>query len=446
MSATLGVLGERLRRADTLVRSGRVVRACGTLLEVSGLNLAVGDLCRLHREGWQLDAEVVGLAPRTALLMPLGDLQGLASDARVVALGTGHSVGAGEALLGRVIDADGVPCDGGGPLALNERAPLHADPPPPMVRRPISAVMSTGVRAIDTLLTVGEGQRIGIFAAAGAGKTTLLGMLARGTSADVTIVALIGERGREVHPFVREQLKPAKGNWIAVVATSDQSAIQRARALSTATALAEYFRARGQRVLLLADSVTRYARALRDIGLAAGEPPTRRGFPPSVFSQLPRLLERAGNDAHGSITAFYTVLVEDEQSVDPVAEEVRSILDGHICLTRELAARQHYPAIDVLASVSRVMNDIVSDEHAQAARAARTALARYRDVEVLLQMGEYQHGADPSTDSALACVPRVNRLLTQPEKIVTDFEQSLLDLRQASQANAGVDPAPASDT
>ncbi len=442
MTTGLSALDERLRRADTLARSGRVVRACGTLLEVSGLNVAVGDLCRLHREGWQLDAEVVGLAPRTALLMPLGDLQGLASDARVVALGTGHCVGAGEALLGRVIDADGVPCDGAGPIVLNDRAALHAAPPSPMTRRPISEVMSTGVRAIDALLTVGEGQRVGIFAAAGAGKTTLLGMLARGTSADVTIVALIGERGREVDPFVREQLKPAEGNWIAVVATSDQSAIQRARALSTATALAEYFRARGRRVLLLADSVTRYARALRDIGLAAGEPPTRRGFPPSVFSQLPRLLERAGNDAHGSITAFYTVLVEDEQSADPVAEEVRSILDGHICLTRELAARQHYPAIDVLASVSRVMNDIVSDKHMQAAGAARAVLARYREIEVLLQMGEYQHGADPKADIALACAPRINRLLNQPEQIVTGFEQALFDLCEASQPMTSTDSSP----
>lgn len=434
--ATLAHLRTRLAGARTLAKSGRVIRACGTLLEVSGLDVAVGDRCELIAGDWRLEAEVVGLGAGTSLLMPLGGLAGLAADATVRTLNRGATVPAGDALLGRVISADGQPMDGRGDLEFSCHIPLDQSPPAPLARSPVCTPLATGVRAIDSLLTVGEGQRLGLFAAAGAGKTTLLGMLARGTQADVTIVALIGERGREVAPFVREQLGASDGNWIAVVATSDQPAIQRARSLSAATALAEYFRARGRRVLLLADSITRYARALRDIGLAAGEPPTRRGFPPSVFSELPRILERAGNDDNGSITAFYTVLVEDEQTADPVAEEARSILDGHIVLTRELAARQHFPAIDALASVSRVMADVATTEHATHARQARALLARYRELELLIQMGEYVAGADPLADQAIACAPQINALLNQDVFEAAPFESTLQALGQSIAAVA----------
>ena len=287
------------------------------------------------------------------------------------------------------------------------------------------------MRAIDTLMTVGEGQRLGIFAAAGGGKSTLLGMLARRSAADVNVIALIGERGREIQEFIGDSLQNDLSRSVLVVSTSDTPALSRARAVYTATAIAEYFRDQGKRVLLLVDSITRYARALRDVGLTAGEPPTRRGFPPSVFSTLPQVLERAGNSDKGSITAFYTVLVEDEQSADPIGEEVRSILDGHLVLSRKLASANHYPAIDILHSVSRVMDRIVADEHRQAAATARTLLAKHRDLEVLLQMGEYQAGSDPIADAAIACAPAINRHLCQAVNEGVTFTDALTSLRSA---------------
>jgi type III secretion protein N (ATPase) len=300
----------------------------------------------------------------------------------------------------------------------------------------VQRCFETGVRAIDTLLTVGEGQRLGIFAAAGGGKSTLLGMLARRSAADVNVIALIGERGREIQEFIADSLHGDLSRSVLVVSTSDTSALARARGVNTATTIAEYFRDQGKRVLLLVDSVTRYARALRDVGLTAGEPPTRRGFPPSVFSTLPQVLERAGNSAKGSITAFYTVLVEDEESADPVAEEVRSILDGHLVLSRKLASSNHYPAIDVLHSVSRVMDRIVSAEHRQAAGTARRLLAKHRDLEVLLQMGEYEPGADAQADAAIACSPGINAHLRQQVEEGTSLAQSIASLQRAISAPA----------
>jgi type III secretion protein N (ATPase) len=432
-----GKLRSQIRATSVVNTSGRVVKACGTLLQVRGLMVRIGDLCRLESDDGNavLHAEVVGLANDDALLMPLGSLEGVSTRTRVVPCGTTQSVPVGDALLGRVLDSSGGPIDTKGELRLTSARPLVAAPPPPLARRPVETIFETGVRAIDALLTVGEGQRLGIFAAAGCGKSTLLGMLARRSAADVNVIALIGERGREIQEFIADSLGNDLSRSVLVVSTSDSPALARARALHTATAIAEYFRDSGRRVLLLVDSVTRYARALRDVGLTAGEAPARRGFPPSVFSQLPRVLERAGNSRHGSITAFYTVLLEDEDTADPIGEEVRSILDGHIVLSRALAAANHYPAVDVLQSVSRVMNAIVDDEHRQTAAAARRLLAKHREIEVLLQMGEYRAGADPVADMAVACMPQLTQFLCQQVEDNAPLVASLDSLRESVDPN-----------
>lgn len=420
-----------LRSATTVRSSGRVVRACGTMLEVTGLSARIGELCRLQDERTELLAEVVGLREDRALLMPLGNLQGISTRTRVETCGTTQTVRISDAMIGRVLDASGAPLDSGGELTATSTMPLMSAPPHPLERAQVHKIFQTGVRAIDTMLSVGEGQRLGIFAAAGGGKSTLLGMLARRSAADVNVIALVGERGREIQEFISDSLQGDVSKSILVVSTSDAPALSRARAVYTATAIAEYFRDRGRRVLLLVDSITRYARALREVGLTAGEPPTRRGFPPSVFSTLPQVLERAGNSANGSITAFYTVLVEDEESADPIGEEVRSILDGHLVLSRKLAAANHYPAIDILHSVSRVMDRIVSDEHRAAAASARRLLAKHRDLEVLLQMGEYQQGSDPLGDAAIACAPAINRHLCQAVDESVTFADGLASLRNS---------------
>ena len=426
-------LRSTLRATRTVRVSGRVVRACGTMLQVRGLSVHIGELCRLSGDdaGQELFAEVVGLQDEDALLMPLGSLQGVSTRTRVETCGTSQTVRVDASVIGRVLDASGHPIDGGVALDCATCVPLIAPPPHPLRRAPVARCFETGVRAIDTLLTVGEGQRLGIFAAAGAGKSTLLGMLARRSAADVNVIALIGERGREIQEFIADNLQGDLSRSVLVVSTSDTPALSRARAVCTATAIAEYFRDQGQRVLLLVDSVTRYARALRDVGLTAGEPPTRRGYPPSVFSTLPQALERAGNSATGSITAFYTVLVEDEDTADPVGEEVRSILDGHLVLSRKLAAADHYPAIDVLHSVSRVMDKIVGPEQRDAAGAARRLLAKHRDLEILLQMGEYQPGSDALADAAIACAPQLNRHLRQGVAEISTFTDSWSSLQRA---------------
>jgi ATP synthase in type III secretion protein N len=422
-----------VRATRTVRASGRVVRACGTMLHARGVEATIGELCRLRSEDGrqELLAEVVGVADDAVLLMPLGGLHGISARTRVETCGTVQSVLCGEAMLGRVLDPAAHPIDGAGALECRTPMPVLTSPPHPLTRAPIQRHFETGVRVIDTLLTVGEGQRVGIFAAAGCGKSTLLGMLARRSSADVNVIALIGERGREIQEFIADSLQGDLSRSVLVVSTSDTPALMRARALHTATAIAEYFRNAGRRVLLLVDSVTRYARALRDVGLAAGEPPTRRGFPPSVFSTLPQALERTGNSSTGSITAFYTVLLEDEDSADPIGEEVRSILDGHFVLSRRLASANHYPAIDVLQSVSRVMDRIVDEEHRRAAGSARGLLAKYRDIELLLQMGEYQAGVDALADAAVACAPSLERHCRQAVNESVTFADSLACLRHS---------------
>ena len=375
--------------------------------------------------------KLVGFAKRVALLTPLGDLQGVSHATEVIPTGDIHSVAVGDDLLGRVLNGLGEPIDGGPALRPSDYYPVYADPPNPMERKIIDKPISLGLRVLDGILTCGEGQRLGIFAAAGGGKSTLLSTLIKGSEADISVLALIGERGREVKEFLENDLgKEGMKKAVIVCSTSDRSSMERLKAAYVATAIAEYFRDQGKQVLLMMDSVTRFGRALREIGLAAGEPPTRRGFPPSVFSSLPKLMERAGNSMKGSITALYTVLVEGDDMTEPIADETRSILDGHIILSRKLASKNHYPAIDVLASVSRVMNSIVDDEHKDAAQRLRMVLAKYKELEILVQIGEYEKGADKEADDALAKIDAVNKFLCQGLDEYSSFEQTLDALKK----------------
>ena len=412
-------------------RYGKVVEVIGTMLKVAGVQVSLGEVCELRqRDGTLLQrAEMVGFSRTLALLAPFGELVGLSRQTRVIGLGRPLAVPVGSALLGRVLDGLGEPADGQGPLAGDDWVQIQAQAPDPMRRRLIEQPLPTGVRIVDGLMTLGEGQRMGIFAAAGVGKSTLIGMFARGTQCDVNVIVLIGERGREVREFIEMILGPdGLARSVVVCATSDRSSIERAKAAYVGTAIAEYFRDRGMRVLLMMDSLTRFARAQREIGLAAGEPPTRRGFPPSVFAELPRLLERAGMGETGSITAFYTVLAEDDTGSDPIAEEVRGILDGHLILSREIAARNQYPAIDVLGSLSRVMSQIVSAEQRQYAGQLRRLLAKHNEVETLLQVGEYRHGSDAVADEAIARIDAIRDFLSQPTDQLSDYDTILEQL------------------
>ena len=432
---------------------GRVVEARGTMIKVTGVAARIGEICILsssfesersdlsrdadidtHPNAKSLLAEVVGVAGEFTLLTPLGEIAGISTHTEVIATGHIQQIPVGDALLGRVLDATGRPMDGlPAPIKRGLRD-IQSAPPNPLLRAPISRPLPTGVRAIDSLLTCAEGQRIGIFAAAGGGKSTLLGMLARGAKADVVVVSLVGERGREVNEFLEDSLGPeGRKRAVVVVATADRPALERARAAMTATTIAEDFRDQGKRVLLLVDSVTRHARALRDIGLAVGEPPTRRGFPPSVFSALPQLVERAGNGERGSITAFYSILVEDEEQPDPIAEEMRSLLDGHIVLSRKLGGAGHFPAIDILDSASRVMNRVTTKAHQAAAREARKSLGKYREIELLIQLGEYKPGSDADADQAIARWSGLNAHLRQAAEKLFSFDDNIDSLNEALQ-------------
>jgi FliI/YscN family ATPase len=363
--------------------------------------------------------------------MPLGDVSDVAMGAEVIPTGTSLTIRVGDGLLGRVLDGLGEPLDGKGAIEDSVEKVVSARPPDPMKRQRVTKQLKTGVRALDGLLTVGEGQRIGIFAAAGVGKSTTLGMLARNTEAEINVIALIGERGREVRDFLEQDLgEEGMKNSVVIVATSNEPSLIRMKAAYVATAVAEYFRDQGKKVLLLMDSVTRFARALREVGLAAGEPPARSGFPPSVFSELPRLLERTGNSDKGSITAFYTVLVEGDDMTEPIADETRSILDGHIVLSRKLAAQNHYPAIDINESVSRVMSGIADEHHNQSAGKLREVLATYEAQKDLILIGAYKKGSDPKTDYAIAKIDAVNRFLKQGTHEQTPSEAAVQQLNQ----------------
>jgi len=419
-----------LQDTPTLRIKGRVTQVIGTIIKAVVPTVKVGEVCILRNPGedFEMKGEVVGFARDAALLTPIGDMYGISSATEVIPTGRAHMVPVGDGLLGRVLDGLGRPLDEGenGPIEASKFYPVFAEAPDPLTRRIITEPLELGVRALDGVLTCGEGQRMGIFAAAGGGKSTLMGMLVKGADVDVTVVALIGERGREVREFLEHELGPdGRRKSVIVCATSDKSSMERAKAAYVATAIAEYFRDQGKRVLFLMDSVTRFARAQREIGLAAGEPPTRRGYPPSVFATLPKLMERVGMNQHGSITALYTVLVEGDDMTEPIADETRSILDGHIVLSRKLAASNHYPAIDVLASASRVMNAVITPEHKKLSGRIRELMAKYQEVELLVKIGEYKRGGDAVTDEAIDKIDSINTFLKQRTDERTTLAQAL---------------------
>lgn len=430
----IGSLLDEAVQTTTVDVRGRVDQVVGTIIRAVVPGVKVGELCILKNpwEEFELKAEVVGFLKNVALLSPIGSCQGVSPATEVIPTGEILSVPVGPELLGRVVNGMGESIDDGPELRCRTHYPIYAPAPNPMTRMIISKPLTLGIRSIDGVLTCGEGQRMGIFAAAGGGKSTLLSTIIKGCTADVCVLALIGERGREVREFIEKDLGPeGRKKAVLVVSTSDRSSMERLKAAYTATAVAEYFRDQGKSVLLMMDSVTRFARAQREIGLAAGEPPTRRGYPPSVFSELPKLMERAGNNDKGSITALYTVLVEGDDMTEPVADETRSILDGHIVLSRKLASKNHYPAIDVQQSVSRVMNSIVTKEHKAAAQRLRRILAQYESVELLLQIGEYKKGADAAADDAIAHIDAVNAFLKQGLAERSTFEETLERLEAA---------------
>jgi type III secretion protein N (ATPase) len=414
--------------------SGQITQVAGVLVKALLPGVQVGELCEVWRPGAKEAqfAEVIGFSGSTALLMPVGDYEGLCSNTEVRPTGTTHKIKVGEGLLGRVLDGLGNFLDTSSePFVAEAEYPVNALPPDPLSRGLVEHPLSLGLRAMDGLLTCGEGQRIGIFAAAGGGKSTLLSQILRNTEAEVVVLALIGERGREVREFLEMVLdEESRKRAVVVVSTSDRPAIERLKSAHVATTVAEYFRDKGKKVLLMLDSVTRFARAQRSIGLAAGEPPARRGFPPSVFNALPALLERAGPAEKGSITAIYTVLVEGDDMNEPVADEVRSILDGHVILSRRLASAYHYPAIDVLESVSRVMGNVVDEEHKAAAGKVRDMLARYRDTELLIRIGEYKKGSDPATDEAIEKNKAINDFLKQKLSEKSTYQDALAGLKK----------------
>ncbi len=421
-----------VKNLELTAMRGRVLEVTGVLIRATAPSAKVGELCILQNAGEKdkMMAEVVGFENTVALLTPMGDMVGVSNTTEVIPTGRLHEVSVGPDVLGKVLDGLGRPFNG----ETFESAmtyPIHAAPPNPMQRKVIAQPLALGLRVLDGLLTCGEGQRMGIFAAAGGGKSTLLSMLIRNAAADVKVLALIGERGREVREFIEQDIgEEGLKQAVLVVSTSDRPAMERLKAAYVATAIAEYFRDQGKNVLLMMDSVTRFARAQREIGLAAGEPPTRRGFPPSVFAALPQLMERAGQSDKGSITALYTVLVEGDDMTEPIADETRSILDGHIILSRKLAQENHYPAVDVLASVSRVMNTIIDAEHRRVAGRIRQLLAKYREIELLLKIGEYKEGSDADADEAVAKVDSINALLKQEMREVSAFDTTLQQMRE----------------
>jgi flagellum-specific ATP synthase len=416
-----------LRSVDPVRMNGKVTQVIGLTVESEGPDASVGDVCHIYpaKSGKPIKAEVVGFRNNKVLLMPLGELHAVAPGCDVVSTGKPLTVQVGSELLGKVLDGLGQPLDGSHIPSRMPHYSTHNVPQNPLFRPRVTEPLGIGVRAIDGLLTVGRGQRIGIFAGSGVGKSTLLGMVARNTSADVNVIALIGERGREVLEFIERDLGPeGLARSVVVVATSDQPALIRIKGALIATTIAEYFRDRGLDVMLMMDSVTRFAMAQREVGLAIGEPPATRGYTPSVFAMLPKLLERSGTGKTGSITAFYTVLVDGDDMNEPIADAVRGILDGHIVLSRSLANKGHYPAIDVLASVSRVMNDIVPPRQLEAANEFKRLLSIYRDSEDLINIGAYQRGSNAEIDRAIEYYDRIRSYSMQRTDEKVSFEES----------------------
>ncbi|QDT39058.1 FliI/YscN family ATPase [Stratiformator vulcanicus] len=415
--------------------TGCVSRIVGMTIAVAGLPVPLGSVCRIRTgRGGSVPAEVVGFSDEATLLLPHADVDGVRRGDAVELVQSNPTVRCGERLLGRVLDAQGRCIDGGPPVTLRECRPLQPPPVRPMEREPIDRPLETGVRVLDGMLTIGHGQRIGLFAGSGVGKSTLLGQIARSSSADVNVVVLVGERGREVREFIENDLGPeGLARSVVVAATGDEPAVLRLKAASYGTAIAEYFRDQGRDVVLMMDSVTRFALAQREIGLAAGEPPATRGFPPSVFAKLPRLLERSGRTSRGSITGIYTILVDGDDTSEPISDTVRGVLDGHVMLSRRLAERAHWPAIDVPASISRLMPMLASADHLSAADHIRRVLAAHRDAEDLISIGAYQNGADPLVDQAVRCEALLRDFLCQSISESTPAEETrryLATLRQ----------------
>ena len=423
----------RLREAKLIKLTGQVTRVIGLTVEVQGINAPIGEVCEIQAPGEAepVLAEVVGFSDGSSLLMPLGELRGIYQGCSVVPTGKPFTVNVGEHLLGRVLNGLGEPMDDLGPLNKHSNGyPVNNRPPNPLMRKRITEVHTTGVRAIDSLLTCGRGQRVGIFAGSGVGKSTLLGLISRYSSADVNVIGLIGERGREVLDFIEADLGPeGLARSVVVVATSEQPALVRLKGAFVASAIAEYFRDQGKNVLLMMDSVTRFAMAQREVGLAIGEPPATKGYTPSVFALLPRLLERPGMSRESSITAFFTVLVDGDDMNEPIADAVRGILDGHIVLSRELAAANQFPAIDILKSVSRLMPDITSEEHRAQAGKVRDMLATYRQAEDLINIGAYVPGSNPHIDEAIGAYQQIIKFLRQDLYEHTGYTDTLKMLK-----------------
>ncbi|MBV9269816.1 MAG: flagellar protein export ATPase FliI [Candidatus Eremiobacteraeota bacterium] len=420
-----------LESVDLVRQNGKVRQVIGVVIESLGPNMAIGETCHISykRTAEPVLAEVVGFRDNKVLIMPLGDLKGIGAGSDVVSIGKPLEVGVTDQLLGRVLDGLGRPIDGKGPIIAERRMEATAQPPDPLTRKRITEPLALGIRAVDGLLTCGKGQRVGVFAGSGVGKSTILGMIARNTAADVNVIALIGERGKEVRDFIERDLgEEGLRRSVVIVSTSDQPALVRIKAAFVATTIAEYFRDQGLDVMLMMDSVTRFAMAQREVGLAIGEPTTTRGYTPSVFALLPKLLERAGTSHKGTITGLYSVLVDGDDMNEPVADAVRSILDGHIVLSRRLAAANHYPAIDVLASVSRVMPDVVDQNHYSAASAARDVLATYREAEDLINIGAYVPGSNPRVDLAVSKIEALKHFLRQGIYDTASYEQTLSQL------------------
>jgi flagellum-specific ATP synthase len=442
---TLAHVGNVLRSSDLARRHGRVSDLIGLVVEATGLQADVGEICMVNGDRGHppVPAEVVGFRGQRTLLMPLGEMNGIGPATTTRATGTPFRIRVGDDLLGRVIDGLGRPIDGMPRARSGRPRSANASPPDPLERPRIDTRVDLGVRALDALVPCGRGQRLGIFAGSGVGKSSLLGMIARSTTADVNVIALVGERGREVKEFIERDLGDALAHSVVVVATSDQPALVRIKAAFTATAIAEHFRDEGADVMLMMDSVTRFAMAQREVGLAIGEPPATRGYTPSVFAQLPRLLERSGTAKVGSITGLYTVLVDGDDMNEPIADAVRSILDGHFVLPRAPAHASHYPAIDVLQSVSRLVGEVVSPQVRAAGQAVRHLMAAYREKEDLIAIGAYQGGTDPTVDAAIALRPQIERFLRQHVDDATTAAQAdelLLDIAARIGEYAGVGP------
>jgi flagellum-specific ATP synthase len=409
------------------VASGQLVRVVGLTLEATGCRAPIGSLCSIETMVGELVAEVVGFDDKLLYLMPIEELRGVLPGAKVQPLGEQSGIKVGLGLLGRVLDGSGSPLDGLGPLKTDQHASRHGPSINPLARRAITEPLDVGVRAINAMLTVGKGQRMGLFAGSGVGKSVLLGMMTRGTTADIIVVGLVGERGREVKEFIEEILgDEGRARSVVVAAPADTSPLMRLRACETSTRIAEYFRDLGYNVLLLMDSLTRYAQAQREVALAVGEPPATKGYPPSVFAKLPRLVERAGNGGpgQGSITAFYTVLTEGDDQQDPIADASRAILDGHVVLSRRLADSGHYPAIDIEASISRVAPMVISDEHLEAMRRVKQMYSLYQQNRDLISIGAYAQGSDPRIDNAIRLQPAMNAFLRQGFRDVISFSDS----------------------